>query len=174
MTVPTGLSISGNPITGAGTLALTYATGYSIPTNVKQSNWDDAYTWVAAFPSQTGNSGKFLTTDGSVLSWGTVNLSAYVPTSRTLTINGTTYDLTANRTWSVGTVTSVELSAGTGISLSGTNPITSSGTITVTNTAPDQIVTITAGDNISVSGTYPNFTVSAIGETISSFLLMGA
>ena len=30
-----------------------------------------------------------------------------VPTSRTLTINGTTYDLTANRTWSVGTVTSV-------------------------------------------------------------------
>jgi hypothetical protein len=28
MTVPTGLSISGSPITGAGTLALTYASGY--------------------------------------------------------------------------------------------------------------------------------------------------
>lgn len=174
MTVPTGLAISGNPINGSGTLALSYAYGYSIPTNVKQSNWDDAYTWVYNFPTQTGNNGKYLTTDGSTLSWGTINISGYVPTSRTLTINGTTYDLTANRTWSVGTVTSVQLSAGTGISLSGTNPITSSGTITVTNSAPDQIVTITAGENISVSGTYPNFTVSAVGETISSFLLMGA
>ena len=32
-------------------------------------------------------------------------LSGYVPTSRTLTINGTTYDLSANRSWSVGTTT---------------------------------------------------------------------
>lgn len=36
-----------------------------------------------------------------------VDLSGYVPTSRTLTINGTTLDLSANRSWSVGTVTSV-------------------------------------------------------------------
>ena len=34
-----------------------------------------------------------------------------VPTTRQLTINGTTYDLSANRTWSVGTVTSVTASA---------------------------------------------------------------
>jgi len=73
MSVPTGLSISGNPITTSGTLALTYAAGYSIPLNTKQTNWDDAYTWVAAFPTQTGNSGKYLTTDGSVLSWATIS-----------------------------------------------------------------------------------------------------
>lgn len=30
------------------------------------------------------------------------DLSGFVPTSRTLTINGTTYDLTANRSWTVG------------------------------------------------------------------------
>jgi hypothetical protein len=45
MTVPTGLAVSGNPITTTGTLAVTYATGYSIPTNTKQSNWDTAYSW---------------------------------------------------------------------------------------------------------------------------------
>jgi hypothetical protein len=73
MSVPTGLSISGSPITTSGTLALTFAAGYSIPLNTKQSNWDDAYTWVAAFPSQTGNSGKYLTTNGSVLSWATIS-----------------------------------------------------------------------------------------------------
>lgn len=58
-----------------------------------------------------------------------------------------------------GTVTSVDLTAGTGISVSG-GPITSSGSITVTNTAPDQVVAISAGTGISTSGTYPNFTVA--------------
>jgi hypothetical protein len=70
MSVPTGFAISGNPVTSTGTLALAFASGYSLPTNVKQSNWDDAYTWVSGFPSQTGNGGKYLTTDGSTLSWG--------------------------------------------------------------------------------------------------------
>ena len=73
MTVPTGLAVSGNPITSSGTLAVSYASGYSIPTTTKQSNWDDAYTFTGNFPSQTGNSGKYLTTDGSTLSWGTLN-----------------------------------------------------------------------------------------------------
>ena len=90
-------------------------------------------------------------------------LAGYVPTSRTLTINGTTYDLSADRSWTIaagGTVTSVELAAGTGISLSGTNPITTSGTITVTNSAPDQIVSLaTTGTGLSVTGAYPSFTL---------------
>jgi len=59
-----------------------------------------------------------------------------------------------------GTVTSVGFSAGTGISVSGTNPITTSGTITITNSAPDQTVVLNSGGGISVSGTYPNFTIS--------------
>ena len=44
MTVPTGLSISGSPITTSGTLALTFASGYSIPTDANQTNWTTAYT----------------------------------------------------------------------------------------------------------------------------------
>jgi hypothetical protein len=52
-------------------------------------------------------------TDGYLSStdWNTFNnkqpAGSYVPTSRQLTINGTAYDLSADRTWSVGTVTSV-------------------------------------------------------------------
>lgn len=92
-----------------------------------------------------------------------------VPTTRELTINGTSYDLSADRTWSVGTVTSVGLTAGTGINISG-SPITSSGNITVTNSAPDQTVALTAGTGISVSGTYPNFTITntSSGGTVTS------
>lgn len=44
MTVPTGLSISGNPITTSGTLDLVFDAGYSIPTTTSQTNWDSAYT----------------------------------------------------------------------------------------------------------------------------------
>ncbi len=58
-----------------------------------------------------------------------------------------------------GTVTSVDLTAGTGISVSG-GPITSSGSITVTNTSPDQTVSIASGTGISVTGSYPSFTVT--------------
>jgi hypothetical protein len=44
MTVPTGLSITGTPITTSGTLALTFTAGYSIPTTAKQTEWDSAFT----------------------------------------------------------------------------------------------------------------------------------
>ena len=43
--VPTGLSISGSPITSTGTLAITFTAGYSIPTTSSQTNWDTAYGW---------------------------------------------------------------------------------------------------------------------------------
>jgi hypothetical protein len=77
-------------------------------------------------------------------------------------------------TWTTpttGTVTSVDATAGTGISVSG-GPITTSGSLTITNTAPDQTVAISSGTGISVSGTYPNFTVTntapSSGGTVTS------
>ena len=44
MSVPTGLSVAGSPITSSGTLAVTYSAGYAIPTTASQTNWDTAYT----------------------------------------------------------------------------------------------------------------------------------
>jgi hypothetical protein len=86
-----------------------------------------------------------------------------------ITINGTSTSLGGSI--SVGTVTSVAATAGTGISVSG-SPITSSGTLTITNTAPDQTVVLTAGTGISTSGTYPNFTITntspSSGGTVTS------
>lgn len=45
LTAPTGLTVSGSPITSSGTLALSYTAGYSIPTTASQANWDTAYGW---------------------------------------------------------------------------------------------------------------------------------
>ena len=98
----------------------------------------------ALAPTQTGNSGKYLTTDGSNTSWATNPL---------------------------GTVTSVAATGGTGISVTG-SPITTSGTLNIVNTAPDQTVVLNAGTGISTSGTYPNFTITntspSSGGTVTS------
>jgi hypothetical protein len=42
ISVPTGLSVSGSPITTNGTIAIALASGYSIPTTAKQTTWDGA------------------------------------------------------------------------------------------------------------------------------------
>lgn len=98
---------------------------------------------------------------------GYITISALSGYLTSATAAATYYPLTnpAGYTSNTGTVTSVQLAAGTGISLSGTNPITTSGTITVTNSAPDQTVTLSAGTGIGVSGTYPSFTISNTDPT---------
>jgi len=74
-----------------------------------------------------GTSSQFLKADGSVDS------NSYALSSRTLTINGVTYDLTGNRSWSVGTVTGTG-SANYVARFSGSSSITT-GTLYDTGTA---------------------------------------
>lgn len=62
LSVPTGLAVSGNPVTTSGTLAITFASGYSIPTTTKQSEWDTAYTdrlkWDGGSTGLTASTGR--------------------------------------------------------------------------------------------------------------------
>jgi hypothetical protein len=92
-------------------------------------------------------------------------------TSGAATLVGNTLNIPQYTDQYTGTVTSVAASAGTGISISG-SPITTSGTLTITNTAPDQVVALTGGTGISISGTYPNFTITnsspSSGGTVTS------
>ncbi len=83
--------------------------------------------------------------------------------------DGTTQTTAATGGGGSGTVTSVGFTEGTGIDITGTNPITTSGTITITNTAPDQVVTLTEGTGIDVTGTYPNFTITNT-QDVSGFV----
>lgn len=43
LSVPAGLSVSGSPVTASGTLTISFANGYSIPTTAKQVAWDSKY-----------------------------------------------------------------------------------------------------------------------------------
>ena len=54
-----------------------------------------------------GTAGQYLSSTVTGTSWASLpSLTGFVPTSRTLTINGTTYDLTANRSWTIPAFTS--------------------------------------------------------------------
>ena len=75
--------------------------------------------------------GDNVTLGGTLI--GPMSISGYVPLTRSLTINGTTYDLSADRTWSVGTVTSVS-GTGTVSGLTLTGSITSAGSLTLGGT----------------------------------------
>jgi hypothetical protein len=87
-----------------------------------------------------------------------------------ITINGTPTSLGGSA--SVGTVTSVAATAGTGISVSG-SPITSSGTLTITNTAPDQVVSLTGAGTTTISGTYPSFTITSNDAYVGTVTSVG-
>lgn len=64
ITMPTGFSVSGSPITEKGILAVGFASGYSLPTTAKQSNWDTVYNWYSGI---TGSD-----TDTIINKWGEI------------------------------------------------------------------------------------------------------
>jgi hypothetical protein len=152
----TGLTLAGTvfSITNTGVSASTYGSASSVPviainaqgqvTSASNSSISIAGSQITSGTVAIANGGTGATSAPTALT----NLGAY-PASNP-----------SGFTSNTGTVTSVNLTAGTGVSVSG-GPITASGSITVTNTAPDQVVSLTGSGATTVTGTYPNFTISS-------------
>lgn len=83
---------------------------------------------------------------GSILGGTDSNAEIGIPTNGQLI----TYD-GQDQYWK-----NTSLTAGTAISVS----TSTTGVLTIANTAPDQVVSLTAGTGISTSGTYPSFTIT--------------
>jgi hypothetical protein len=93
LSAPTGFSVSGSPIVSSGTLALAFTTGYGIP------------------PLMTGNSGKFLTTNGTIMSWA--NIAGTDVTGAALTeVDDTNVTMTLGGTPSTALLRSVSMTLG--------------------------------------------------------------
>jgi hypothetical protein len=178
-----GISVSGGPITSSGTLLITN----TAPDQIVSLTGAGTTLISGTYPTFTITSNdEYDGTVTSVNASGGVGISVSgvpITSSGTLTITNTAPDqvvsLTGTGTTSIsgtypsftinsadqysGTVTSVGLISGTGIAVSG-GPVTSSGNITVTNTAPDQIVSLSGSGTTTISGTYPSFTISSADQ----------
>lgn len=158
LSAPTGFAVSGSPVTGAGTLALSYAPGYQGFTTLEAGliasavqpgdnisdlvndvgyitgiSGSDVITALGYTPYDAANPNGY--TDGAT--WG-INLNS-VPTIITdlgalANASGTlTNDGSGNLSWvpaaGTGTVTSVGVSVPTGMTVVSGSPVTTSGTI---------------------------------------------
>jgi len=174
------LAVSGNPITTTGTLAITFDTGYSIPTTSDQTNWSTAYTdrlkWdggSSGLTASTGRTSLGATTIGSNL-FTLTNPSAVTFPRFNADDTVSALDATNFRT-AIGAGTSS--TTGTVTSIATTSPITGgtitgSGTIGInassTNTA-SYVVQRDASGNFS-AGT---ITASLTGTASSATNLAG-
>jgi hypothetical protein len=130
-----GIDITGNAANVTGTVAI--ANGGTGQTSA-----------AAAITALTGTqtSGYYLRSDGTNAALSAIQ-AADVPT------------LNQNTTGQAGSVANA-LTAGTGISYSVGTTYNGSVAVTINNSAPDQVVSLTGGTGISTSGTYPSFTIT--------------
>ncbi len=159
MSVPTGLAVSGNPITSSGTLAVTYASGYSIPTTTKQTEWDTAYTdrlkWDGGSTGLTASTGRIslgATTVGGNL-FTLTNPSAI--TFPRFNADNTVSSLTAS---DFRTAIGAGTGSGTVTSVGGTGTVNG---LTLTGT-------VTSSGNLALGGTLDLSSPPAIGSTTAN------
>lgn len=88
------------PYLTSATAASTYQPIGSYLTSISSSN---VITALGYTPYDSANPSGYITSS---------SLSSYVPNTRTLTINGTTYDLSSNRSWTISTGTTYTFSTG--------------------------------------------------------------
>ncbi len=167
-------------ITNTGVTSLIEGTGVSL----SQANGDitislaggngSGFGTVTSVGLVSADSGRLTVVGGpNIVSSGTftIDLSASGATAGTYTNPNVTVDTygritTITNGTIAGTVTSVGLTPGTGVQISG-GPITTNGSITVTNTG---VVRVNAGQGIALSSGNGNVTISATstGGTVTS------
>jgi len=190
LTVPTGLQVSGSPITTNGTLAVSFASGYSIPTTAKQTEWDTAFTernrWDGGATGLTASTGRtslgattvgsnlFTLTNHSAITFLRVNADNSVSTlnaadfrtaigAGTSSTTGTVTSIATNNGITGGTITSSGTIGLTGQALALHN-LASNGIIVRTGTDTVAARSLVAGTNVSITnadGVSGNITINA-------------
>jgi hypothetical protein len=115
----------------------------------------------------TGGTYSAGTTTFTNNSGGTFNVSGFY-TGETSYVNSLTTGVGLSGDSTTGSITIINTDPDQVVTISGGTGITTGGTypnFTITNSLPDQTVVLNNGTNIDVSGSYPNFTINVTGLT---------
>lgn len=146
LTMPTGFSVANSPLTQSGTLAVTYANGYSLPSNAEQAEWDTAYDRSLTGASVSGTTTKTLTLnkqDGS-----------------TITTSWSDYD--------TAPVTSVFGRTGDVVAAEGDYNLTQLGDVTITSPSTNQVLKYNG--SAWVNGTDTDTGLTSVGISVPTGL----
>lgn len=109
LSMPTGFSVTGSPVTSSGTLAVGFASGYSLPPTSKQAQWDAAYSW--GDHSQEGYATQsWVNAKGYTTNTGTVT-SVRMTVPAGLTVTGSPVTTSGTLAISLGTGYSIPTTA---------------------------------------------------------------
>jgi hypothetical protein len=171
LSAPTGFAVAGSPVTTTGTLALTFAAGYSLPTTARQTEWDTAYSERLRWDgSSTGLNATTARTslgldaiaDGIVFTisnrgetaTASTNYDESLPLSFAVTITKITFITHIDNTGSSTTTLSAykRTAAGTKTALLSANATLASGASVVTGSLSGTagVLSLAAGDRLGV------------------------
>ena len=123
----------------------------------------------------TGGTYSAGTTTFTNNSGGTFNVSGFY-TGETSYVNSLTTGVGLSGDTTTGAITIINTDPDQVVTISGGTGITTGGTypnFTITNSLPDQTVVLNSGTNIDVNGTYPNFTINVTGLTDNDTYVTG-
>jgi len=144
---------NGTGITTSGTYP-NFTIANSLPDQTVALTGSGSTTISGTYPSFNVDSTNTTYTAGSGLSLVGTEFSNTAP-DQTVAITGSNA-ATVTGTYPNFNVSSPSISAGASMSLDVTNP----NNIVINNTAPDQVVSLTASTGIQITGTYPSFTIT--------------
>ena len=151
--VQAGTGLSSSTSTAQNTTlntTISIASGYKLPTTTEWNSKQDA------LPAQSGNNGKFLTTDGSTMSWGSINIPTVSNATVTIQKNGTNVSsFTLNQS---GNAT-VNISVPTTAADVGAVSVTDGVTGVVSGSTADKI-------NVTKNGSTSTITVNNVASAI--------
>jgi len=145
--------------------------------------------------SAAGSSGQLLTSGGSgaptwtslssigvtSISFGSTGLTPATATSGAITVagtlavanGGTGQTSYTNGQLLIGNTTGNTLAKATLTASTGISVTNGAGSITLTNTAPDQVVSLTGAGTTTISGTYPSFTITSNDAYVGTVTSVG-
>ena len=151
LAVPTGLSVSGSPITSSGTITISLTSGYTIPTSSDVSNGVTAYGYFSSgvLPYNHGGTGQSSWTKGQILYASANNTLAKLDGNSTTTKKFLSMT-SSTPSWTTLAASDISnLSISSGIITIGSNTITPVTAVAVGGSGHTNEIAVTSGGSTS-------------------------